>query len=426
MASVFASCGLISCGTPSITMSTAPNSLISKLATSTARGDRLVFFPATAPAARSSQGCSPHRGDERGKQLEALDNDVTGDDRMAKIEDFSIGPLEIGPLDDGQVKKARENIRRERSAESYRPLSVAIMGQTGVGKTSLLNCLFGTDLAVGHVRPVTRRPEPVPVPGTSGHMLTFWDMPGIGESGAADETYLAMYLERLIRCDVAIWAFHADSRSTAYDEQCLRRLLDGVAIETRRLVMSKLTFVLTKADTLTPPPWIFDMRGDRGTFNPGGALLRRLEEKAAYYESVFLEPHGDTLLTSTYGTGEFTVSDDRLGFDRRGVHYRGHFSQRVCDTYSERYPAHREVFSRLRDNHRVLPCSALFRFNLTRLMTGVVNRLGPTAVFRFRRLLQDVDALTDVPVATARTYGNVMIWDGERGAKAFDLTEIPL
>ncbi len=340
---------------------------------------------------------------------------------MAKTEDFS-----TGPPGDGLRRMAGENGRRGRSAELYKPLSVAIMGQTGVGKTSLLNCLFGTDLAVSHVRPVTRRPEPVSVPGASGHMLTFWDMPGIGESAAADETYLAMYLERLVQCDVVIWAFHADSRSTAYDEQCLSGLLDGVAIETRRLVMSKLTFLLTKADTLTPPPWIFDMRGERGTFAPGGSLLRRLEEKAAYYESVFLEPRADTLLTSTYGTGEFTVSDERLGFDRRGVHYRGYFSQQVCDAYSERHPAHQEVFSRLRDNHRVLPCSALFRFNLTRLMTGVVNRLGPTAVFRFRRLLQDVDELSAVPVATARTYGNMMIWDGERGAKAFDLTEIPL
>ncbi|MER6831836.1 GTPase [Streptosporangium sp. NPDC000563] len=340
---------------------------------------------------------------------------------MAKIEDFS-----VGPLDDGQLKKARENIRRERSAGSDKPLSVAIMGQTGVGKTSLLNSLFGTDLAVGHVRPVTRRPEPVSVAGTSRHMLTFWDMPGVGESDAADETHLAMYLERLIHCDIAIWACHADSPSTAYDEQCLRRLLDTVAVETRRLIMSKLTFVLTKADVLAPPPWIFDMRGDRGTFGPGGALLRRLEEKAAYYESVFLEPRADLLLASTYGTGEFTVSDERLGFDRRGVHYRGYFSQQVCDTYSERYPAHREVFSRLRDNHRVLPCSALFRFNLARLMTGVVNRLGPSAVFRFRRLLQEVEELTEVPVSTARTYGNLMIWDGERGTKAFDLAEIPL
>ncbi|MEU8378902.1 GTPase [Streptosporangium sp. NPDC048865] len=340
---------------------------------------------------------------------------------MAKIEDFS-----LGPPGDGPGKGVREHVRRERSAESDKPLSVAIMGQTGVGKTSLLNCLFGTDLAVGHVRPVTRRPEPVSIPGASGHMLTFWDMPGIGESDAADETYLAMYLERLIQCDVVVWAFHADSRSTAYDERCLNRLLDGVAVETRRLVMSKLAFVLTKADTLTPPPWIFDMRGELGTFGPGGALTRRLEEKAAYYESVFLEPRADILRTSTYATGEFTVSDDRLGFDRRGVHYRGHFSQQVCDAYSERHPAHREVFSRLRDNHRVLPCSALFRFNLARLMTGVVNRLGPTAVFRFRRLLQEVDELTGVPVATARTYGNMMIWDGERGAKAFDLTELPL
>jgi hypothetical protein len=71
---------------------------------------------------------------------------------------------------------------------------------------------------------------------------------------------------------------HADSRSAAYDAERLRRLLAGVDHDARRHVMGKLTVVLTKADTLTPPPWISGRRtglseGDIGSASSFG--LRR-------------------------------------------------------------------------------------------------------------------------------------------------------
>ncbi|MFC4536201.1 GTPase family protein [Sphaerisporangium dianthi] len=334
--------------------------------------------------------------------------------------------VSVGALGEHRLEKVRQGVRREHDAESGRPLSVAIMGQTGVGKSSLLNALFGTRLPVGDVKPGTCEPRAISVPGNSGHMLTFWDMPGMGESLSADAAYLAMYRERLADSDVVIWAFHADSRSTAADARCLRALLTGAGHDARALLLAKLTFVLTKADTLTPPPWIFDMRGPHGTFLPSPELAARLERKAAHFERAFLQPWGDLLGAATYTTGQFAIGDDRLGFDGHAVRYRGHFSAEVCDAYRAAHPEHAAVFSRLRDDHRVLPCSALFRYNLVRLMVSVVNKLGPAAVFRFQRLLGDVAELASVPVEAMREYGNFLVWDGVRGVKAFDLARFPL
>ncbi|WP_248958715.1 GTPase family protein [Sphaerisporangium perillae] len=334
--------------------------------------------------------------------------------------------IPAGALDERGLEKVRRRVRREREAESNRPLSVAIMGQTGVGKSSLLNALFGTSLPVGDVKPATCEPRAISIPGNSDHMLTFWDMPGMGESLSENAPYVAMYLAKLLESDVVIWAIHADSRSTTADARCLAMLLAGADQDACGRLLGKLTFVLTKADTLTPPPWIFDMRGPHGSFLPTPALAARLERKAAHFERALIEPWGDLLRTSTYNTGEFAISDERLSFDRNAVRYRGHFSEEVCARYRAAHPEHAAVFSRLRDGHRVLPCSALFRYNLVRLMVGVVNKLGPAAVFRFQRMLGDVAELAGVPVATMREYGNFLVWDGVRGVSAFDLARFPL
>ncbi|MDH2426297.1 50S ribosome-binding GTPase [Sphaerisporangium sp. TRM90804] len=345
---------------------------------------------------------------------------MTRGELVARIDRIS-----VDALDERQLGEVRESVLRERDAEAGKPLSVAVMGQTGVGKSSLLNVLFGTRLPVGDGKPVTREPRAITVPGNSDHLVTFWDMPGIGESAAADLEHSAVYLEKLAECDVVIWAIHADSRSVAYDAACLDRLLAQAGPRARAQVLGRLTVVLTKADTLTPPPWIYDMRGPRGSFVPSAPLAARLERKAVHFEQVFVRPWGDLLGAATYNSGEFTLRDDRLDCDAHTVRYRGHFSQEACDAYSAAHPEHAEVFSRLRDNHRVLPCSALFRFNLVPLMLSVVNKLGPTAIFRFERLLDDVAGLGGVPVETMREYGNFVVWDGVRGVNAFDLTRFP-
>jgi ABC-type uncharacterized transport system ATPase component len=61
-------------------------------------------------------------------------------------------------------------------------LKVSIMGQTGVGKSSLLNALCITQLGTDRIRPCTKEIERVVTRGLSNHELWFYDLPGIGEA----------------------------------------------------------------------------------------------------------------------------------------------------------------------------------------------------------------------------------------------------
>ncbi len=94
--------------------------------------------------------------------------------------------------------------------------------------------------------------------------------------------------------------------------------------------------------------------------------------------------------------------------------------------YSSSYPQYRTVFERLCDNHRVIPVSALFRYNLVQLMIAIVNKLGESAIGRFQRLINGSEVTTAVPVSVMRRLGNIIIWDKQKAMKTFDLDDIDL
>jgi hypothetical protein len=328
-------------------------------------------------------------------------------------------------IDPEQLARVRAAVATEREAEATRPLMSCIMGATGVGKSSLYNALFGTNLATGDIGPVTLEPQLVRVPDTDNELL-FWDLPGFGESAVADRGYLGLYQEKLLAADVVLWAVHADNRAVTYDLMCLERLLDGVPADQRAGLFNKITFVLSKVDLLHPPPWIYDLTGDRGVFVPGNRLAARLAEKERYVERVFLAPRAELLTATTYNDGDFTVTDANLSVDEYAVRYRGYFSAAVYEQYLARFPAHAATFGRLRDNHRVHSSSSRFRFNLLPVLIVLVNRLGFGAVTRFQKVLGSPERLTFVPADVMRTFGNLVIWDGTRDRKLFDLQDFPL
>jgi uncharacterized protein len=325
-------------------------------------------------------------------------------------------------LTDGQ----RHQLRSRILDESNKPLTVAIMGQTGVGKSTLLNGLFGANLRVGDIRPTTKIPEPVEVAGLTGHPLTFWDMPGLGESDSADQTYLAMYREKLSESDVVLWALHADSRSTLFDATALKAVLAGPDPDHRRALMQRVTFVLTKADLITPSPWIYIKDGQAGTFAPSNAVSQQLAEKALYYQDMLIRPHGALQMSETYLSDGFAAPDAHFQCDEFHIRYSGFMSDEVCDRYKQVYPQYAAVFGRLADNHTVVPCSARYRYNLTRLMVIIVNKLGENAIGRFQRLVDGSGVTTTVPVSVMRGYGNIAVWNKQQGRKTFDLADANL
>jgi uncharacterized protein len=319
----------------------------------------------------------------------------------------------------------RDEVRKRLEEEKKIPLKVSIMGQTGVGKSSLLNALFNTQLKTDPIRPCTKEIERVVTRGRSNHELWFYDLPGIGEAGKADTQYLESYREKLIESDVVLWAIHADSRSVTFDLDALFKILKSVdKIEQGRL-MSKIIFVLTKADLLTPPPWILNQIGNNGVFIPHPDTTGVLEQKEHYYQETFILPFGNLITTQTYHKGDFTIDAPPLSYDRSNAYYQGFLSKETVIQLKKQFPGHDDVFNRLYDGCRVISCSSLFRYNLLLLMRIIVDKLGVEAIARFRNFYTNQE-MNVISLSRARGYCNMRIVDSHKGRMVFDLARMKL
>lgn len=87
---------------------------------------------------------------------------------------------------------------------TYEPV-IGIMGKTGVGKSSLCNALFRSEVcAVNAVEACTRQPQRVRLRFGS-HYLTLVDLPGVGESISRDDEYRELYRELMPQLDMVLW-----------------------------------------------------------------------------------------------------------------------------------------------------------------------------------------------------------------------------
>lgn len=132
----------------------------------------------------------------------------------------------------------------------YEPV-IGIMGKTGAGKSSLCNALFAGEVSpVSDVSACTR--EPLRFRFQVGErFMTLVDLPGVGESGARDTEYAALYREQLPRLDLVLWLIKADDRALAVDEHFYRKVIG----EAHR---HKVLFVISQSDKAEPTT-----RGDK-------------------------------------------------------------------------------------------------------------------------------------------------------------------
>ncbi|MBI4851747.1 MAG: 50S ribosome-binding GTPase [Acidobacteria bacterium] len=318
-------------------------------------------------------------------------------------------------------QKLIDAVKQKFIQEKEKPLTVSVMGQTGVGKSSLLNALFGTNLKTDDVRPCTKEIERVIFKGKDKTELWFYDMPGIGESSQTDPKYVEEYRKHLNDSDVVLWALHADSRSVAFDLESLRKIL-GENKEDQAKLISKITFILTKADLLTPSPWVLAKNDDYGIFATYNKTTELLVKKATYFQEMFVLPYADKIISQTYNDTGVELDEFPLFSDKHTIFYKGLLDDQNLRVLKNRFPALAAAFDRLHDNYQVIPCSSLFRFNLSQLLLVIINRLGQNAISRFSSFVSD-ELANRVLMSEAKKYCNIVVFDTVQQKLLFDMNK---
>ena len=183
--------------------------------------------------------------------------------------------------------EVKQLVQRSRRIYNYHP-KVGVLGKTGVGKSSLCNALFGSDVAeVSDVAACTREPAPYLVSLADEQGVALVDMPGVGESEDRDREYEALYRNLLPELDLVLWVVKADDRAYSVDQHFFRNVV--------RTHLSGLPFivVVNQVDKVEPfRDW------DESNNAPGPQQQENIQQKRLSVQEVFETPRQNVVPVS--------------------------------------------------------------------------------------------------------------------------------
>jgi predicted GTPase len=316
------------------------------------------------------------------------------------------------------VDQLAERIGNMIDGRKQEPLRVCVMGQTGVGKSSLMNALFGTGFNIDPVRPGTLEPVDVSMQGRNGYTVRFIDLPGVGESIENDHKLIPQYQQHLRDSDVVLWAIVADTRSFMYDRSTLDEVCKGLKPEEKKALLSKITFVLTKADLLTYPEepaywWLVKIDSTQSLFMPNDRLEHLIKSKTEYFQKMFISPYKEHIRQQITYQGVFHVNISHMTYQKGVIRYNDFAEESDYTQWCTKYPSYKPEFRRLYSCYQIIPCSSRFRYNLEVLMSVIINKLHTSSADRLKGFVED-EYLNRLPFSLASTYKNIELIDREK------------
>lgn len=128
-------------------------------------------------------------------------------------------------LEPEQAKKLAKAIKEQKA----KPIKVAVLGQSGVGKSSTVNNLFGATFKVSRTGEGTDESNYVGYQDyelEDGSIITVADLPGYGRKASTDEKYKKLYIDALKDVDIILLIIQANDKAIVDDVEMVQCLYE--------------------------------------------------------------------------------------------------------------------------------------------------------------------------------------------------------
>lgn len=148
--------------------------------------------------------------------------------RRAKRKKLNLDSLDsyIAKLIMDLPEDKAEELKKIYEEKKQQPVKVAVLGQSGVGKTTTVNNLFNANFKTSRTVVGTDKAQYKDFELGDGSIITIVDLPGYGRSVAEDKEYQQIYISELKHCDIILLIVQANDKALVDDQYMIECLYE--------------------------------------------------------------------------------------------------------------------------------------------------------------------------------------------------------